>query len=557
MSPAICASLCWDDSTDESCEPLDDSAVDADCDFQRGDSTSCNAAVCAYTPPGTTRILHTSFVIGRDGRCACGNGRNNPNTMTLADGPWRCNSACSDDSTLACGGRARGVGGAPGQEYFSLYSFDVDASGPLGTPEVLAELAPKPWEQLPKPLGVNTPMYLGGHESFRPGGSESGAFVGNIADFGLFNRGIDDKEMDCLFRQTKRTLGACTPVQRGLAVHGWTGGCTHGNGNNQNLNTINGMNARDALCGRGTNGVATVPILENGFADDGRFTLSFWFDKRWCETTFNATAGEGGSSTLLAWGGGNNCGGGGGVGLCRASVSVQLVCPHAARPSNLIGAALRIHIVSDNGKSYETDVSTRNELDRGLVTDKWANLMLSVQNDKVDVYVDEILVQFRQRWGGDSQPGLGEMGFPNEYINGGGRSPLACADGYMFQRADGRNGRPQDNSCGGLGGCVDQLQVRGQTCDQPCDQQCANAYDQDNIGYPDPVYLDGRFDRFRTLPPTISVGGYDLTTQADSTFILTSDQYTGDINGVMAFNRNLGDEDRRCVYKQGLVKVDQ
>ena len=70
MSPAICASLCWDDSTDESCEPLDDSAVDADCDFQRGDSTSCNAAVCAYTPPGTTRIPHTSFVIGRDGRCS-------------------------------------------------------------------------------------------------------------------------------------------------------------------------------------------------------------------------------------------------------------------------------------------------------------------------------------------------------------------------------------------------------------------------------------------------------------------------------------------------------
>ena len=35
---------------------------------------------------------------------------------------------------------------------------------------------------------------------------------------------------------------------------------------------------------------------------------------------------------------------------------------------------------------------------------------------------------------------MGEMGFPAEYLNAGQRSPLACADGYQFQRADGRDG---------------------------------------------------------------------------------------------------------------------
>lgn len=540
MSPGICATLCWDDSTDETCEQKDNNAVDVDCGFQRGDSTTCNAATCDYTPPGTQRIMHTNFIIGRDGRCSCGGSPvrtdTTPRSMTQADDPSRCNNACSDDSTLTCGGRVRGVGSDDGQEYFSVYSFDGVASGMLGAPIALADPAPKPWELLPKPLGVNTPMYLGGHESFRAGSDQSGAFVGNIADFGLFNRGIDDDEMDCLFRQTKRTLGACQPTNsiRGLAIHGFTGGCTHGANWNADQSSVNGINAMDALCSRGTSGVAAVPILRDGFANDGKFTLSFWFDKRWCDTTFNATAGEGGSSTLLAWGGGNNCGGGGGAGLCQASVSVQLVCPNAVRSSNLIGAALRIHIVDDRGKSYESDVSTRNELDGGLVTDKWANVMLSVRPDKVDVYIDQILVRFTQRWGSNNRPGMGEMGFPDEYVNGGGRSPLICAAGFTFQRADGRNGRPQDNSCGGLGGCVDQMDVTGQTCGQECDRTCANTYDGDNIAYPDPQNLDGQFRRFRSLPPTISVGGIDHATQADSTFILTSDTYVGDINGLVS-----------------------
>jgi|EP01044_Picomonas_judraskeda_P028847 hypothetical protein len=43
-----------------------------------------------------------------------------------------------------------------------------------------------------------------------------------------------------------------------------------------------------------------------------------------------------------------------------------------------------------------------------------------------------------------------------------------------------------------------------------------------NIGYPDPVNLDGTFDRFRTLPAALSVGDIDHATQADSTIILTS-----------------------------------
>ena len=106
---------------------------------------------------------------------------------------------------------------------------------------------------------------------------------------------------------------------------------------------------------------------------------------------------------------------------------------------------------------------------------------------------------------------------------------------------------------------MNQVDVDGQVCDPNgvCDQACRRAYDNDNIAYPDPVSLDGSFDNFGTLPSTISVGDIDHATQADSTIILTSDTYVGDINGIMAFNRNLGDEDRRCLYKSGIVRVDQ
>ena len=81
----------------------------------------------------------------------------------------------------------------------------------------------KPWEALSAPVGMATPMYLGGHASFRPGDEHSGNFVGNIADLGLFNRGVDDDEMDCLFRQTKRSLGACSPSSQVLQrpCQGW------------------------------------------------------------------------------------------------------------------------------------------------------------------------------------------------------------------------------------------------------------------------------------------------------------------------------------------------
>ena len=60
------------------------------------------------------------------------------------------------------------------------------------------------------------------------------------------------------------------------------------------------------------------------------------------------------------------------------------------------------------------------------------------------------------------------------------------AQGFFFQRADGANGRPDDNACGGLGGCVDrdcsttdECLSNGQVC-QPgkeCDQACQIEFD--------------------------------------------------------------------------------
>ena len=103
---------------------------------------------------------------------------------------------------------------------------------------------------------------------------------------------------------------------------------------------------------------------------------------------------------------------------------------------------------------------------------------------------------------------MGEMGFPAEYAQAGGRSPLACADGYQFQRADGRDGRPQDNACGEIGGCVNQVSTSGQVCGQQCNDQCRRQFDNPentNIAYPNPTRLDGRLDSYRSLPNFIQV----------------------------------------------------
>ena len=104
---------------------------------------------------------------------------------------------------------------------------------------------------------------------------------------------------------------------------------------------------------------------------------------------------------------------------------------------------------------------------------------------------------------------MGEMGFPREYQdNAGQRSPLECADGYQFQRADGRDGRPQDNACGAVGGWVDQGDVAGQVSGQQCNDQCSRQFDNPentNIAYPNPTRLDGRLDSYRSLPNFIQV----------------------------------------------------
>ena len=61
--------------------------------------------------------------------------------------------------------------------------------------------------------------------------------------------------------------------------------------------------------------------------------------------------------------------------------------------------------------------------------------------------------------------------------SGGG---LTCAEGYIFQRADGEAGRPDDNACGAMGGCVSQVSVDGQVCGQECDDDCVDRWDREN-----------------------------------------------------------------------------
>lgn len=53
--------------------------------------------------------------------------------------------------------------------------------------------------------------------------------------------------------------------------------------------------------------------------------------------------------------------------------------------------------------------------------------------------------------------------------------PPTCNPPYFFERADGRDGRPQDNACGSYGGCVDRPAPAGfrRTDAQPT-RECSN-----------------------------------------------------------------------------------
>ena len=308
MSPQICASLCRDDATEEGCVPRAKTFADADCSFTAGDAASCDPAACNYVADGEP-IEHTHFVVG-DGRCSCGN--HAPLSMPMADTPDRCSSSCSADRTLACGGNMeRGLDGTLAGAYWSIYAFDRTTA------------ANKPWETLPSPAGTTSPLYLGGHAAFGSTESsavQSGAFIGNLADLAIFSRGIEDSEIDCLFRQTRRSLGACSPsssvrgrllrtgfrkIQEALTLPpagafvtaAGLQFCTH-------LNAA-GVCASQAEVETGlglvpTEGplAATIAVPSN-FAADSSFTLSIWFTKNWC-SNFNTTV-ESAASTLLAW----------------------------------------------------------------------------------------------------------------------------------------------------------------------------------------------------------------------------------------------------------------
>ena len=63
------------------------------------------------------------------------------------------------------------------------------------------------------------------------------------------------------------------------------------------------------------------------------------------------------------------------------------------RPSTLSGDVIRVHLVDDRRNSVEFDISAAEELDNGLIEDKWTNLILQVSPDRVDVIVDSLALK--------------------------------------------------------------------------------------------------------------------------------------------------------------------
>ena len=86
---------------------------------------------------------------------------------------------------------------------------------------------------------------------------------------------------------------------------------------------------------------------------------------------------------------------------------------------------------------------------------------------------------------------------PKTYVSSDWGEGITCDPGYIFQRADGQDGRPQDNACGALGGCVNKAELDGQVCGKACDRDCANLFDMaDSVATADiTMYGETHLDR--------------------------------------------------------------
>ena len=128
----------------------------------------------------------TDIGVGRYS-CYCGQ---SPTAAPTVD-ESKCSSGCRGDGSVICGGYLAGPG-----DYYSVYSL----------PRTAQQLV-----DIPNPLNAPDPLFLGGHlfNGGYSGQEQGGGFVGNIADLAIFDRVLEDKEVDCLFRETERTLGSC------------------------------------------------------------------------------------------------------------------------------------------------------------------------------------------------------------------------------------------------------------------------------------------------------------------------------------------------------------
>lgn len=373
-------------------------------------------------------VYATGFAVGRNQACYCGSAR----TRASAVSDQLCSAGCMGDGTIKCGGHLAGPG-----DYFSVYSFDTDTR------------ARKPWNSLPNPMNAARPIFLGGHAWNDTRGQISGGFMGNIADLAIFDRALGAKDIDCLFRETARRLGSCDPknLRAALSAYlgqaagapggaaagdqvaapdGWQDGQVHlfpdpwgddvSSPDDDVLSGAHKVGQSLQLCTQlspDMTSCATVAQIAAGvtiaapvpagarvdaavnFAADGTFGLSLWFQSGWCDRVAHAQ-----DSTLLTWQASTT--------TAMASVNFQLVCAGSTRaPSSLAGHVLRIEMVDDIGTAFSTDVSVSAELDSGLVSNKWTNLIVGVRPSKVDIVVDSQKVQYTDFRGNVS----GSMGF--------------------------------------------------------------------------------------------------------------------------------------------------
>lgn len=206
------------------------------------------------------------------------------------------------------------------------------------------------------------------------GGSGNGfsSFMGSIAAASLHRNAPTDHDAQCMYEYGQSLIAMCQDFS---GKNNWRINWLLVNGTASEDVVMNGDTGLDGSFGAvfdGRGDSLSVVGDSTTYASDGTFGISFWFTKHQCSTP--------GRYEML-WrheqDGWNSC-----------SIHMYVGCGSAGIDSTIDGDIIRTQLVDADGKRVSFDWGVSSERSNGAVNSEWVHVVLSVDHDSVQTFVD-------------------------------------------------------------------------------------------------------------------------------------------------------------------------